>query len=96
MSRSGMSPYQVLRSGTESAGLYLHQAAGTITLRNRADLVLLEANPLTDLDSLKRQVGVMGNGRWLVITHSRSARQLPQIGRRLIPCSDEMTSIRLA
>jgi imidazolonepropionase-like amidohydrolase len=39
-------------------------AFGTVAEGQRADLVLLEGNPLENLDALTRRVGVMVRGRW--------------------------------
>jgi hypothetical protein len=38
---------------------------GTIAVGKRADLLLVERDPLQDLSSLQRPVGVMVRGRWL-------------------------------
>ena len=38
---------------------------GTIEVGKRADLVLLDGNPLTDIRNTGRQSGVMLRGRWL-------------------------------
>jgi imidazolonepropionase-like amidohydrolase len=38
---------------------------GTIEVGKRADLVLLDANPLTDVRNTTRRAGVMLGGRWL-------------------------------
>jgi len=65
MARAGMTPYQVLRSATQNAGAYLHQSVGTVTVGSRADLILLNANPLADLNNVKSQAGVMVKGQWL-------------------------------
>ncbi len=32
---------------------------------NRADLILLDANPLADVSNVARRAGVMVRGRWL-------------------------------
>jgi tetratricopeptide (TPR) repeat protein len=37
---------------------------GTVTVGSRADLVLLEGNPLADLENLTRVSGTMARGRW--------------------------------
>ena len=69
--QSGLSPYEALKAGTQSAGEFLTtyvlgtEPFGTITVGGRADMILLEANPLSDIDNLKRRVGVMVHGRWL-------------------------------
>jgi imidazolonepropionase-like amidohydrolase len=65
MARAGVTPYQVLRSATQNAGVYLHQSVGTVSAGSRADLILLNANPLADLNNVKSQAGVMVNGQWL-------------------------------
>jgi len=38
---------------------------GTVAVGNRADLILLDANPLTDVRNIARRAGVMVRGRWL-------------------------------
>jgi imidazolonepropionase-like amidohydrolase len=67
MEAAGMSPYEILRTGTYNVGLYFrdHDDFGTIAPCKRADLVLLEENPLDDLGALRQRAGVMVNGRWL-------------------------------
>lgn len=71
MAAAGLTPYQVLESGTRNVGLYaaedlgLDGAFGTVAPGMRADLVLLEANPLADLRNVARRAGVMVRGRWV-------------------------------
>jgi len=60
-----MTPYQVLRSATQNAGAYLHESVGTVTAGSRADLILLNANPLAHLNNVKSKAGVMVKGQWL-------------------------------
>jgi imidazolonepropionase-like amidohydrolase len=62
---AGLTPYQALRSGTQSIGVYLGTSDGVIALGRRADLLLLDANPLQDIDNSSRIAGVVVNGRWL-------------------------------
>src|SRR5688572_159397 len=38
---------------------------GTVAVGNRADLVLLEANPLESVGNLTKRAGVMVKGRWV-------------------------------
>jgi imidazolonepropionase-like amidohydrolase len=38
---------------------------GTIAVGQRADLLLVADNPLENLETLKRPMGVMVRGRWL-------------------------------
>ncbi|HUP62732.1 MAG TPA: amidohydrolase family protein [Thermoanaerobaculia bacterium] len=67
MREAGMSPYEILRSGTVNVGEYFakQDAFGTIEPGKRADLVLLHANPLENIDNVQRIAGVMLRGRWL-------------------------------
>jgi imidazolonepropionase-like amidohydrolase len=67
LSASGLSPYEVIRSATAVPATFLGKAKefGTITVGQRADLLLVAGNPLDDLDVLKRPMGVMVRGRWL-------------------------------
>jgi imidazolonepropionase-like amidohydrolase len=68
---AGLTPYQVLESGTRNVGRYaaeelkLDGRFGTIATGQRADLVLLDANPLDDIGNLTRRSGVMVRGRWV-------------------------------
>jgi imidazolonepropionase-like amidohydrolase len=41
---------------------------GTVTVGSRANLLLLEANPLTDISHVARIAGVVVGGKW----HARS------------------------
>jgi imidazolonepropionase-like amidohydrolase len=65
--RAGLTPYQALRAGTRDAARFLgvEKESGTIAVGKRADLLLVDANPLDDPSNLWGQVGVMLNGRWL-------------------------------
>ena len=71
MQDAGLTPYQVLESGTRNVAEYaakdlkLDGKFGTVAVGNRADLLLLDANPLTDVRNVARRAGVMVRGRWL-------------------------------
>lgn len=65
MRAAGLSPYDVLLSGTRRVGEYLHQPVGTVTVGARADLILLDANPLEDVANLRKLSGVALRGQWL-------------------------------
>jgi adenine deaminase len=62
----GMSPYDVLRTSTYNPALYLGELEefGTIEVGKRADLVLLEGNPLEDIANTRQIAGVMVRGRY--------------------------------
>ena len=67
MSAAGMSNYDVLRSGTYNVGEYFNgkDTFGTVAVGRRADLILLDGNPLEDLRHLRERDGVMVRGQWL-------------------------------
>jgi imidazolonepropionase-like amidohydrolase len=67
MAEAGLTPYQILRTGTVNVAEHLGIAdeAGTVAVGKRADLVLLEANPLENIANAQRIAGVVSNGRWL-------------------------------
>ena len=67
MADAGMSTFDILRSGTASVGAHFkaHDTFGTVAVGQRADLVLVEGNPLESLDHLTKRAGVMIRGRWL-------------------------------
>lgn len=67
MVKSGLTPYQVLHSGTKNIGDYYKGKAniGTIEVGKQADLLLVEANPLQDVANIARRAGVMVRGQWL-------------------------------
>ena len=71
MEGAGMTRDQILRSGTVEVARYvgdhlgLADNFGTVAEGNRADLVLLEEDPLEDLDHLTGRVGVMVRGHWV-------------------------------
>jgi hypothetical protein len=71
MQEAGLTPWQVLESGTRNVAEYaakdlkLDGRFGTVAAGNRADLILLDANPLTDVNNVAKRAGVMVRGRWL-------------------------------
>jgi len=66
----GMSPLEVLRAASLNARRLFAASAGSGAVRRgqRADLVLLDADPLADIDNAARIAGVFVAGRWLPIT----------------------------
>jgi len=67
MERAGMTPFEILASGTRAVGEYFqrHDTFGTIALGRRADLILLNSNPLEDVANVQDRAGVMVRGRWI-------------------------------
>jgi hypothetical protein len=64
---AGLTPYDALATGTRNIAEHFGtlDRTGTIEAGKRADLVLLEANPLEDISHTSRIAGVMIGGRWL-------------------------------
>ena len=66
MASAGLTPYEILASATKNAAEHFgSDAFGRVTVGARADLVLLEANPLDDAANVAERAGVMVRGRWL-------------------------------
>jgi predicted amidohydrolase YtcJ len=67
MVAAGLTPYEVLVTGTRNPAVYFGtpEEFGTVQVGRRADLILLEANPLEDIGNVRRRAGVMVRGRWL-------------------------------
>ncbi|MEN3158585.1 amidohydrolase family protein [Alkalimonas sp. NCh-2] len=67
MAAAGMSHYDILRSGTVLVGEYFAEqdTFGLVKAGHRADLLLVDANPLDDLSALYQPAGVMVRGQWL-------------------------------
>ena len=66
MVRSGLTPYEALRTGTVNVAKYLKLPdTGMIKQGYTADLVLIDGNPLQDITKTRKVQGVMLNGKWL-------------------------------
>jgi hypothetical protein len=67
---AGLTPYQAVVAATRNPGAFVKEVLkapedrGTIAVGQRADLVLLDANPLADVRNTTRINGVMARGRW--------------------------------
>jgi Amidohydrolase family len=63
--RSGLTPLEALRSATYNPAEFLGalDSLGTVTPGKIADLVLLDADPLTDIGNTRRIAVVIANGR---------------------------------
>ena len=63
---AGLSNYAALAAGTRNAHEYLGSinVAGTIEKNKRADLILLDADPLVDISNTTKRSGVMLKGKW--------------------------------
>ena len=63
----GLTPFEALRTATTNPALVLGAAGefGIVAPGARADLLLLDGNPLADVANTERIAGVMLRGRWL-------------------------------
>lgn len=64
---AGLTPLEALKTGTINAARALHEQdmLGTVDVGKRADLILLQDNPLADIANARKIVGVTLRGRWL-------------------------------
>jgi imidazolonepropionase-like amidohydrolase len=64
---AGLTPYAALEAATRNPAEWLGAAdsMGTVARGKRADLLLLEADPLVDARNARRIGGVMVGGRWM-------------------------------
>jgi len=63
---SGFRPFEVLEAGSRNVAEYFGAVDfGTVAPGKRADLILVEANPLAGVANLTRRAGVMVRGRWI-------------------------------
>ena len=66
LTESGLTPYEAIRSATVIPARFLGKGEefGSIVKGTRADLLLIEENPLEDVTRRRRPIGVMTRGRW--------------------------------
>src|SRR5690606_26755003 len=80
---SGLTPYDAMRAATVEPARFLNQELefGRIAPGRRADLLLVDGNPLDDVSQLREPVGVMARGRWYPRQELESMlRELAQSG----------------
>jgi hypothetical protein len=83
---AGLSPFDAISCATRVAGEFIAEcvpdaeAFGTVAVGQRADLLLVEKNPLDDVANLRDPVGVMTRGRWF--TRDDLARRLDAMAAR--------------
>ena len=65
MGEAGMTPYQVLESSTSAPARFFGQSKqwGTVAVGRRANLVIVDANPLEHLETLRTPYAVLLHGR---------------------------------
>ena len=68
---AGLTPYEAIEAATRNPAEYIAEIMkverdfGTVEVGLRADLQLLDANPLQSVANLQKRAGVMACGRWL-------------------------------
>lgn len=67
MNEIGIPTYEVLKMATANAALAMNKSSefGTVETCKRADLLLLNANPLDKIENLQDKAGLMIRGIWL-------------------------------
>lgn len=82
MVKAGMTPYEILRSGTFNIGRYFdaEDAFGVVAPGMRADLIMVQENPLLDVSNALDPIGVMTRGRWY--TRAELDAKLEEIASR--------------
>ncbi|HLL70264.1 MAG TPA: amidohydrolase family protein [Pyrinomonadaceae bacterium] len=63
----GFTPFEAIRAATRYPAEFLSKTVefGTVAAGKRADLLLIDGNPLQDISRLSRPLGVMARGRWM-------------------------------
>ena len=69
LTENEFTPYEAIVTGTVTASKIIEAMIGkndfgTIEISKRADLILLEKNPLENIENIKKPLGVMASGRW--------------------------------
>ena len=69
LTENGFTPYEAIKTGTVNAAIVVEEMNGngdfgTIEIDKRADLILVNDNPLEDVANIKNILGVMASGRW--------------------------------
>lgn len=79
---AGLTPFQALEAATKNPAEWAEQFKqwGSVSVGKRADLVLLNANPLENITNTEKRVGVMVRGDWR--TEEELQKQLDEIADR--------------
>lgn len=69
MIRNGLTPYHAIKTATVNAARVIHDMIGegdfgTVAVGKKADMILVNGNPLREIDCLKKTEGVMASGKW--------------------------------
>jgi imidazolonepropionase-like amidohydrolase len=63
---AGLSPFEAIRAGTSGAAEFMNARVefGTVEVGRRADLILVDGNPLENIANVNKRTGVMLRGKW--------------------------------
>ena len=82
---AGLTPYEALRAATFDAAEFLEEQAeiGGVAPGRRADLLIVDENPLEDIGALRSPEAVVLRGAWRSLGSGRSPRlaPAPPVGR---------------
>jgi imidazolonepropionase-like amidohydrolase len=80
---AGLSPFEAIRAGTSSAADFMkaRNEFGTVEVGRRADLLLIEGNPLEDVANVNKRAGVMLRGKWY--SQRQLLNELEELAARL-------------
>lgn len=88
---AGLSPYEALRSATAAPARFLGADFGTVEVGMRADLLMLDANPLENVDATRTLEGVLISGRWHAA--GELAKRLADLKARMATPSDPVAGL---
>jgi imidazolonepropionase-like amidohydrolase len=77
---AGFDPFDALRAGTQEAGDFISEHVhgtrplGTIAVGRTANLLLLEGNPLEDIDNVSMMASIAVRGRWFTVEEIQGLR----------------------
>jgi imidazolonepropionase-like amidohydrolase len=85
---AGLSPFEAIRAGTSGAAEFMNaeEEFGTIAAGRRADLLLIEGNPLANVSHVNNRVGVMVRGRWY--SQVELMNELETLAKRFHPATE--------
>ena len=91
---SGLRPYDALKAATATPAKFLaiDNHVGTVAVGKKADLVLLEADPLRDIRNTKRIAGVFAEGEFL--SKNKIAKTLEKLVHSYEPFWDAIQGAR--
>lgn len=69
MIENGFTPYEAIKTATVNAAHVISKMKGeddfgSLEVTKKADLILVDGNPLEDIENLKNILGVMASGKW--------------------------------